>query len=128
MCFSKPKRLQILFGVPFFNVFDNQGGSEEIAVRGNVNVITKNYKKFLKKNGYESTDLNAFEDEIRMAIIPCVKQAVANAPRKYKLRTNQLNCKTEQISKEIKSDLAKILKKRYKVKLINIEIVAIDCY
>lgn len=126
MCFRKPKRLQIAFGVPFFNVYDKDGNSGELAVRGNVNAFAKNYKKFLKRNGYETSDLYVFEDEIRSAIIPCVKQAVANAPKKYRLGVHQLDCKTEQIEREIKSDLAKTLKKRYKVKLINIEITAIE--
>ena len=128
MCFRKTKRLQIGFGVPFFNVYDKDGNTSEIAVRGNVNALTKNYKRFLKRNGYDSTDLSVFENEIRSAIIPCVKQAVANAPRRFKLTPNELDCKTEQIAREIKYDLAKILKKRYKVKLINIELTAIDCY
>lgn len=126
MCFRKPKRLQIAFGVPFFNVYDEKGGSDEIAVRGNVNLLAKNYKKFLKRNGFVDLDLLTFENEIRSAIIPCVKQAVANAPKRYRLLVNQLDRKTEQISKEIRSDLAKLLKKRYKVKLINIEIIAIE--
>lgn len=126
MCFRKPKRLQIAFGVPFFNIYDEKGGSDEIAVRGNVNVLAKNHKKFLRKNGFIDLDLSTFENEIRSAIIPCVKQAVANAPKRYKLLVNQLDRKTEQISKEIRSDLVKLLKKRYKVKLINIEITAID--
>lgn len=128
MCFRKPKRLQIVFGVPFFNVYDNNDNCAEIAVRGNVNALAKNYKRFLKRNGYENADLTTFEDEIRSAIIPVIKQAVANAPKKYKLSVNQLDRKTEQISREIKGDLARILKKRYKIKLINIEITAIDVY
>ncbi len=128
MCFRKPKRIQIQFGVPFFNVCDNDGACVEIAARGNINLIAKNYKKFLKRNGYEDASLLAFENEIKSATIPCVKQAVANAPRKYKLTINQLNSKTEQIAGAIKVDLAKIPKKRYRVKLVNIEITAIDIY
>lgn len=126
MCFSKPKRLRIPFGVPYFSVYDKDNVCSEIAVRGNVNILAKNYEKFLKGNGYEDTSLSAFENEIKSAIIPCVKQAVANAPKRYKLTIYQLNCKTEQIAREIKGDLAKILKKRYKVKLVNIEITAME--
>ena len=128
MCIGKnAKRLQICFGVPFFNVYDEKSNSCEVAVRGNINVIAKNYEKFLKKNGYSDTSLFTFEKELKSAIIPCVKQAVSTAPKRYRQQCNTLDRKTKQIAKDIKSDLSKKLKKRYKVKLLDIEITAIEC-
>ena len=121
------KRLQIGFGVPYFNIFDEYDNKSEVSVFGNVNIIAKNYKKFLKRNGYSDYSLDTFEREIKSAVIPCVKQAVANAPKRFKLSCQKIEQKTEQIANEIKRDLSGILKKRYKVKLINIEILSINC-
>lgn len=128
MCFRKNrKNLQISFGIPYFNVYDRDNNKSEVSAFGNINIIAKNYKRFLKRNGYIDCSLEMFETEIQSAIIPCVKQAIANAPKRYRLATPALEQKTEQIAREIRRDLAKILKKRYKVKLLNIEITGINC-
>ena len=130
MCLFKKERkyIQIKFGVPFFDLFDPRfpDFSVPVSVRGSVSFQIKNYKKFLKQQGYKENEWDNFQDRVRNAVICYVKESVVNIPDKYQLSVVQLERKIELIGNMVKADLFERIKKEFKILLTEMDITAIE--
>lgn len=130
MCLFKKERkyIQIKFGVPFFDLFDPRfpDFSVPVAVRGTISFQIKNYKKFLKQQGYKENEWDNFQDRVRNAVICYVKESVVNIPDKYQLSVVQLERKIELIGNMVKADLFERIKKEFKILLTEMDITAIE--
>ena len=120
--------MQLKFGVPFFDVFDPRFSdlSVPVAVRGELVFHVKNYRRFLKKNGFDGVNWNDFNDMIKASIVRYVKDFVSNAPERYGIPVMQLEKKSAQISELIKEGLATRIKNDFKVEVYAVDITAIE--
>ena len=125
---NKAKMVHIKFGVPYFEVFDYKltDFSVPIAVRGEISFFVKNYKKFLKQNGFDGVDWKEFQNLIRSSLIRYTKDFIANAPAKYKMPVVHLEKKIDKLSEVLKSDLKKRIKQEFKIQTANVDVTAIE--
>ena len=125
---KKIKNIQIKFGVPFFDLFDPrfEDFAVPVAVRGSVSFQIKNFKKFLKQQGYTPYDLENFQTRIRNAVTRYVKESIVNIPIKYKIPVWQIERKLEIIGDIVKSELYVRVKKEFKIQLTVVDITAIE--
>ena len=125
---NKSKMVHIKFGVPFFDVFDPhvKDFSAPVAVRGEISFFVKNYKKFLKKNGFDGMRWEDFQGLIRSAVIRYVKDFIVNAPAKYDIPVVHLEEKIDKLSTIVKGDLASRIKKEFKIQVSNVDITTIE--
>ena len=86
----------------------------------------KNYKKFLKQQGYKENEWDNFQDRVRNAVIRYVKESVVNIPDKYQISVVQIERKIELIGDIVKVDLFERIKKEFKILLTEIDITAIE--
>lgn len=130
MCLFKKqtKYIQIKFGVPYFDLFDPRFSdfSVPVSVRGTVSFQIKNYKKFLKQQGYKENEWDNFQDRVRNAVIRYVKESMVNIPDKYQISVVQIERKIELIGDMVKADLFERIKKEFKILLTEIDITAIE--
>lgn len=130
MCLFKKqtKYIQIKFGVPYFDLFDPRFSdfSVPVSVRGTVSFQIKNYKKFLKQQGYKENKWDNFQDRVRNAVIRYVKESMVNIPDKYQISVVQIERKIELIGDMVKADLFERIKKEFKILLTEIDITAIE--
>ena len=125
---NKSKIVHIKFGVPFFDVFDPRftDFSVPVAVRGEISFFVKNYKKFLKKNGFDGMNWDDFQSLIRSAVIRYTKDFIVNAPAKYDIPVVHLEKKIDKLSMVLKSDLSHRIKKEFKIQISNADVTAIE--
>ena len=125
---NKSKTIQLKFGVPFFDVFDTRFKdiSAPVAVRGEIVFHVKNFKKFLKRNGYKKTGLNEFQENIKSALIRYVKEFVINAPIRYGISVVRLEQRASRLSDLLKGELVARIKKQFKVEVFAVDITAIE--
>lgn len=125
---NKTKAIQIQFGVPFFDLFDPrfEDFAIPVAVRSTVNFQIKNYKKFLKQQGYSFNEFENFQSRIRNAIIRFVKESMVSIPIKYKIPVWQIERELKKLENILKAELADRVKKEFKIQLIDIDITAIE--
>ena len=95
-------------------------------MRGTISFQIKNYKKFLKQQGYKENEWDNFQDRVRNAVICYVKESVVNIPDKYQLSVVQLERKIELIGNMVKADLFERIKKEFKILLTEMDITAIE--
>ena len=86
----------------------------------------KNYKKFLKQQGYKENKWDNFQDRVRNAVIRYVKESMVNIPDKYQISVVQIERKIELIGDIVKVDLFERIKKDFKIILTAIDITAIE--
>ena len=125
---NKSKHIEIKFGVPFFDLFDPrfEDFAVPVAVRGSVSFQIKNFKKFLKQQGYAPNDLENFQTRIRNAVTRYVKESIVNIPIKYKIPVWQIERKLELIGDIVKSELYDRVKKEFKIQLTAVDITSIE--
>lgn len=125
---NKSKMVSIQFGVPYFEVFDYHltEFSVPIAVRGEISFFVKNYKKFLKKNGFNGMPWDEFQSLVRSNAIRHVKDFIANAPSKYQLPVVHLEKKIEKLSTILQAEISTRLKKEFKIQIFSVDITAIE--
>ena len=130
MCFfkNKSKTIQLKFGVPYFDIFDYRFKdiSAPTSVRGEIVFHIKNWKKFLKRNGYKEVGLDGFKESIKSAVIRYVKEFVTNAPSRYEIPVVQLERKINVLSELVKFELAKRIKAQFKVDVYAVDITIIE--
>ena len=86
----------------------------------------KNYKKFLKQQGYKENKWDNFQDRVRNAVIRYVKESMVNIPDKYQISVVQIERKIELIGDMVKADLFERIKKEFKIILTEIDITTIE--
>ena len=122
------KIIQVRFGVPFFDVYDPRflDYSVPVAVRGTITFSISDYREFIKLHRMDSFDLNAFEKQIRDAVIRYVKDAVANAPAAHNIPVIQIESKTAMINDAVEMNIADRLKESFGVAVSGVDISTIE--
>ena len=125
---NKSKTIQLKFGVPFFDIFDYRFKDifAPVSVRGEIVFHIKNWKKFLKRNGYKEVGLDGFKESIKSAVIRYVKEFVTNAPSRYEIPVVQLERKINVLSELVKFELAKRIKAQFKLDVYAVDITVIE--
>ena len=130
MLFNKKQILRTSFGVPFFDVSDVKypGFCVPVAVRGNIVLRVKNFKKIFNENGIQSTKnpLLSLKQNIQNYLSRHVKNTLFELMQTYELSFFHIESKIERFSDLLKIQLVKKIKKDFDARLIDIDISAIE--
>ena len=121
------RKLFLNFGIPYFADFDPRYKDFSIptAVRGSFAVEIKNFKKFLKANGFVGNTRKA-EETIKNAVIQCVKEGVANLPFEEKIPIWQMERRIDTVSSALFKTLFARLKTGFNITLTALNLTAIE--
>lgn len=121
------RKLFLNFGIPYFDVFDPRFKDFSIptAVRGSFAVEIKNFKKFLKVNGFVGNTQKA-EETIKSAVIQCVKEGVANLPFEEKIPVWQMERRIDTVSSALFKTLSARLKNGFNITLTALNLTTIE--
>lgn len=125
---NKSKSIQIKFGVPYFDLFDPRfpDFSVPVSVRGSVSFQIKNFKKFLKQQGYKEMDEDDFKKKIQNSIIRYVKESLINIPMQYNLSVFQIERKIAEVAELASDDLTKRMKREFRIVCSSVDITTIE--
>ena len=130
MCFFRKKvqTMRIKFGVPFFDVYDTKFSEfyVPISIRGEVSFQIKNLKKFLKTNGYETLNVEEFQNQVRGAFIRYAKQSLLETIEKEKIPVVHIEKKLGDIIEQMQEGLSKRAKQEWKTSLAFVDITIIE--
>lgn len=120
--------IQIKFGVPYFEVFDNElpEYSVPVAVRGNIEFNIQDYESFINKNGLNDFSLDDLKKNVKESVVQTVKAIVANAPDQYVIRVIHIEKKIADIKEECIEKLRNKFESDYGVYLKDINISALE--
>lgn len=120
--------IQVKFGVPFFDVYDPrfEDFGVPVAVRGTISFKIRDYREFIKLHRLNNFDLNAFQAQIKDAVIRYVKDTVTNAPAEHNIPLVQIESKTSQINDIIEYNIAQRLRDSFGVEVSGVDIGAIE--
>jgi membrane protease subunit (stomatin/prohibitin family) len=120
--------IQVKFGVPYFDVFDPRflDFAVPVAVRGTISFRLTDYKEFIKLHRLIDFDLNAFQLQIRDAVIKYVKGVVTNIPADNSIPVVQLERKLLQINEIVEDYIKPRLANDFGVAVSAVDIAAIE--
>ncbi|WP_022754250.1 SPFH domain-containing protein [Butyrivibrio fibrisolvens] len=122
------KLIQIKFGVPYFDVFDQRFSDYGVptAVRGTINFKVDDYNSFIGLHRLDDFSIQQFEEQITSAIKKHVKSIVANIPIKNGIPVLQLERRISEVSDLIESNLKVTLKEDYGVTVTKVDVSDIE--
>lgn len=120
--------IQIKFGVPYFEVYDNElpEYSVPVAVRGNIEFNIQDYACFINKNGLNDFSLDDLKKNVKESVAQMVKSVVANAPDNYGIRVIHIEKKITDIKEECIGKLREKFESDYGIYLNDINISALE--
>lgn len=122
--------VQIIFGVPYFDVFDPRFPDlpVPVAVRGTITFNITDYKGFIKNNRLINFELADFKKQIKSALIKYVKGVITNIPVQNAIPVVQMERKILEINDIIQQYVAQRFVNDFGVNLkaMDIEAVEID--
>jgi membrane protease subunit (stomatin/prohibitin family) len=120
--------IQVKFGVPYFDVFDPRflDFAVPMAVRGTISFKLTDYKAFIKLHRLIDFDLNAFQLQIRDAVIKYIKGVVTNIPSENGIPVMQLERKILQINEIAGGYIKPRLENDFGVIVSAVDIAAIE--
>ncbi|MDR0601785.1 MAG: SPFH domain-containing protein [Treponema sp.] len=120
--------IQVKFGVPYFDVFDPRflDFAVPVAVRGTISFKLADYKAFIKLHRLIDFDLEAFNRQIKDAVIKYVKGVVANIPQENGIPVIQLERRILQINEIIEGYLKPRLQNDFGVLVSAVDIGAVE--
>lgn len=120
--------IQVKFGVPYFDVFDPRflDFGAPTAVRGTISFKITDYREFIRLHRLETFDLQAFQMQIRDAVVRAVKNIVANAPAEYGIPVVQIERRISQINELVENDIKARLYRDFGVTVSGVDISAIE--
>lgn len=119
---------QILFGVPFFDVFDPRymDFAVPICVRGAFTFKITDYKAFIKLHRLVSFDMADFKAQVKSAITKYVKGVVTNIPSQNQIPVMQLERKILEVNDLVTNYVKPRMNDEFGVTLTSIDIDAIE--
>lgn len=121
---------QILFGVPFFDVFDSRYPdlAVPVSVRGTITFNLTDYKTFIKLNRLIDFNLMDFKNQIRSAVTKYMKHVIINIAGDKGVSVIQLESKILEINEEAQRYISKRFSDDFGVNLkaLDLEAVTID--
>ena len=120
--------IQVKFGVPYFDVFDPRflDFAVPVAVRGTISFKLADYKAFIKLHRLINFDLEAFNKQIKDAVIKYVKGVVTNIPQEHQIPVMQLERKILQINEIVEGYLKPRLQNDFGVLVSAVDIAALE--
>lgn len=120
--------IQIKFGVPYFDIFDPRflDFGVPAAVRGSMSFSISDYRKFVRLHRLDNFDMNAFQMQVKDAIVRYTKETVANAPSKCGIPVVQIERHLSEINSTVKEDLTEIFQNDFGVTLSRVDISDIE--
>lgn len=121
---------QILFGVPFFDVFDSRYPdlAVPLSVRGTIIFNLTDYMSFIKLNRLTDFNLMDFKNQIRSAVTKYMKHVIINIAGNKGVSVIQLESKILEINEEAQKYIGKRFSDDFGVNLkaLDLEAVAIN--
>lgn len=119
---------QILFGVPYFDVFDPRFPDFPIpvSVRGTITFNITDYKSFIKNNRLINFDLIDFKKQIKSAIAKYAKSLVTTLPSRLKIPAIQIESQILEVNEALESYLRPRFENDFGVNLKVLDIEAIE--
>ena len=92
--------IQVPFAVPYFDIYDPRflDFGVPTAVRGKVSFRISDYREFIKLHRLTSFDLNAFQNQVKDAVVKNVKGVVANIPTEKNIPVVQLERQIDTVN------------------------------
>ncbi len=118
---------QVLFGIPFFDVFDSRYPDLAIPVssRGTITFNLTDYKQFIKLNILADFNLMDFKKQIRSAVIKYMKHIIINTAGDKDMSVIRLESKIMEISDAAEKYIAKRFVEDFGVNLKALDVEAI---
>lgn len=124
------ENVQILFGVPYFDVFDPRFPDfpVPVAVRGTITFNISDYSAFIKNNRLINFEIKDFKQQIRSAVMKYTKSIVMSLPASRNIPVVQLESQILQVNDALESYLRPRFEKDFGVcmKALDIEAVEIN--
>ncbi|MGN0740436.1 MAG: SPFH domain-containing protein [Treponema sp.] len=120
--------IQVKFGVPYFDVFDPRflDFAVPVSVRGTISFKISDYKEFIKLHRLIDFDLQAFQLQIRDAVVKYVKGVISNAPAENNLPVMQLERKILEINELVENFIKPRLQNDFGVTVSAVDIAEIE--
>lgn len=120
--------IQILFGVPYFDVFDPRFPdlAVPIAVRGSLMFNISDYKGFIKNNRLIDFSLQDFKSQVKSAVMKYIKGVVINIPQSNAIPVVQMESKILEINEIVEKYISKRFIDDFGVNLKALDIEAIE--
>lgn len=122
------KVLQSKFAVRYFNVFDSRYPEFGIpvAARGTITYCIADYRRFIKLHRLDEFDATDLQSQIKDHVARKIKGIVANVATAQQLPVQQLENKTDDVSRLAIEALSEKLNELFGVELSSVDIAAID--
>ena len=118
---------QILFGIPFFDVFDSRYPdlAVPVATRGTITFNLTDYRSFIKLNRLADFNLNDFYIQIRSAVTKYLKHTIINMAGDKDMSVIRLESKILDINDRAQEYIAKRFSEDFGVNLKALDLEAI---
>lgn len=122
------ENVQILFGVPYFDVFDPRFPDfpVPVAVRGTITFNISDYQSFIRNNRLINFDISDFKQQIRSAVIKYTKSILIGFPNSHKIPAIQLEGHILQANDVLETYLKERFESDFGVSLKALDIEAIE--
>ena len=122
------ENVQILFGVPYFDVFDPRFPDfpVPVAVRGAITFNITDYNAFIRNNRLINFDLQDFNKQVRSAVAKYTKSIVIGLPVINKIPAIQLESQILEVNRALEAYLKPRFENDFGVNLKALDIEAIE--
>ena len=122
------ENVQILFGVPYFDVFDPRFPDfpVPVAVRGTITFNIADYNAFIRNNRLINFDLQDFKKQVRSAVAKYTKSIVIGLPVSHKIPAIQLESRILEVNNALEAYLKPRFENDFGVNLKALDIEAIE--
>jgi membrane protease subunit (stomatin/prohibitin family) len=126
--FNRQRNIQIKFGIPYFDVFDNRLPDLPVpcAVRGTLTFNVTDVLKFVEYYRLQHFTLQQFEEVIKDFITSKIKFIVTNLPVDTGLPIMQLERRIEDINQYILDKINTVLAQDFSINVVRLDISAIE--
>ena len=122
------KLIQVRFGVPFFDVYDNtyKEFSVPVAVRGTINLHVKDVNEFIQIFGLRDLSIEDFQKMILSKVTRYVKYTITNIPETGNLSPLKLETKISDVSDILEIILKEKLSTEFGVEVTSLDVDGIE--
>jgi len=126
--FNGQKNLQIKFGIPYFDVFDNRFPDLGVpcAVRGTLTFNVTDFKNFMKLYRLINFELSQLEEQMKDFFTRRIKTVIMNIPAETGLPVMQLERKLDDINEYVRTKLQPEVEADFGINLKRLDIGAIE--
>lgn len=119
---------QVMFGVPFFDVFDPRfpDFAVPVAVRGAVTFGIRDYRRFVALNGLRDFSVDEFGKRIRISIARQVKGTMSDVLASSSVPIIQVGSMIDEINSLVEQQVRDRLESDYGVSVTSLDIEAIE--